>query len=72
VYLVTDPQRLEQVLKNLLSNAMKFTEKGQVTLQVSRRDNGRVAFAVVEFCKMEIRPTLGRKNLVSRFFLPKP
>ena len=46
--LVTDPQRLEQVLKNLLSNAMKFTEKGQVTLQVSRRDNGRVAFAVVD------------------------
>ncbi|MFL5614638.1 MAG: HAMP domain-containing protein [Gemmatimonadaceae bacterium] len=37
----TDGQRLQQVLKNLLSNAFKFTEKGGVTLGIRRADKGR-------------------------------
>ncbi len=36
----TDVKRLQQVLKNLLSNALKFTEKGQVDLRISPAREG--------------------------------
>ena len=44
----TDLQRLEQVLKNLLSNAFKFTESGKVTLAIRPATDGQVAFSVTD------------------------
>lgn len=36
----TDQQRVEQIIKNLLSNAFKFTAQGQVRLTISRPQPG--------------------------------
>lgn len=46
--IVSDRQRLEQVLKNLLSNAFKFTEKGTVVMSFARADSERVVFSVTD------------------------
>jgi CheY-like chemotaxis protein/signal transduction histidine kinase/HAMP domain-containing protein len=36
----TDPKRLQQILKNLLSNAFKFTAQGQVSMKVRLAEGG--------------------------------
>src|SRR6185295_1852914 len=45
--LFTDEQKVSQVLRNLISNALKFTEEGEVTVSaVCDSSDGRVMFSV--------------------------
>jgi HAMP domain-containing protein/signal transduction histidine kinase/CheY-like chemotaxis protein len=47
----TDVTRVQQILKNLLSNAFKFTEKGKVTLKITDktiRNERRLVFSVTD------------------------
>jgi len=45
---LADPGRLRQVLINLVSNAVKFTEQGKISLEVRPEGSERVRFEVVD------------------------
>ncbi len=51
--IVTDGQRLEQIIKNLISNAIKFTEKGTVTVSIGTPDD-KVVFRDISLSKSDI------------------
>ncbi len=64
-WIQTDPTRLKQVLSNLLNNAVKFTEKGDITLSVDHPGPDRLLFSISdEGIGMDAQT---RERLFSRF-----
>ncbi|MEO0649115.1 MAG: PhnD/SsuA/transferrin family substrate-binding protein [Planctomycetota bacterium] len=62
---LTDPTRVRQILFNLVGNAIKFTEKGQVAIEVAfRADSERLELAVRD---TGIGMTEKQRRVVARF-----
>lgn len=45
-HIFTDRQRLEQIIRNLISNAIKFTQNGSISLIVQKNSENTIAFSV--------------------------
>ena len=47
-WIKTDPTRLKQVLNNLLNNAVKFTDAGEISIRVKQSAPGTLSFAITD------------------------
>jgi signal transduction histidine kinase len=64
-----DPDKLRQVLVNLIENAVKYSQEGQIEVRVARRD-GRVRFSVRDE-GLGI-PTIQQERIFEKFFRLDP
>lgn len=65
-YLVGDPNRLQQILNNLISNAIKFTEEGEILIKVKKVNvlNKRVR---LKFCISDTGIGIKKENIDKLF-----
>ena len=66
-YQLCDPQRVQQCIGNLISNAVKFTRDGGINIRVARRDLGDQA--VIEIAIRDSGPGIPADDL-DRIFKP--
>src|SRR5581483_38568 len=48
IQIFSDEAKVSQILRNFISNALKFTERGEVRVSVTRGNNGTVSFSVAD------------------------
>lgn len=67
-----DPMRITQILNNLLSNAIKFTEKGSITIKVSKVAENKTENALDAILLFEVKDTgIGiTQQQLKRIFTP--
>jgi signal transduction histidine kinase len=68
LWVETDANRLQQVLVNLIGNALKFTQTGRVVLRVEQRE-GSSSAAVLRFAVADTGPGIPRE-LQAKLFQP--
>ncbi|MEP6804313.1 MAG: CHASE3 domain-containing protein, partial [Flavobacterium sp.] len=67
IVIKTDKMRLEQILKNLISNAIKFTEKGTVSVEIKiNTDDDKIICFIVKDTGIGI--PLGKQPLIFEAF----
>ena len=47
-YFIGDPVRVQQILNNLISNAVKFTQEGGIKISVSSESDAKIKFSVAD------------------------
>ncbi|MDX9711475.1 MAG: PAS domain S-box protein [Ignavibacteriaceae bacterium] len=66
--IITDPKLLEDVLNNLISNAVKFTNNGKITLQAEKLLNDKDNLLIIKIIDTGIGIPVEKQNLVWQEF----
>lgn len=63
----SDEKKLRQILINLLGNAFKFTDRGQITLRLKVVDSGENMLGIHRRDRAELRSTVAQQELIMLF-----
>ena len=69
IHLIGDPSRLEQILNNLLSNAEKFTEAGNISLDITLVDRPSEDTVLIRFSVSDTGIGINEESL-KKLFMP--